>query len=86
MDERTKIKGSDFYETKDGMVEPTCELFEKWQKQGKPVKFVRMDSAGKNIKLENGAKERIGSSTSNLSSQRVTRLNRTIWQNWDLQF
>ena len=29
VDERTKIKTLDFFETKDGMVEPTCELFQK---------------------------------------------------------
>ena len=40
VDERTKIKISNFFETKDGMVEPTCKLFEKWQKQGKPMKFI----------------------------------------------
>ena len=30
VDERTQLKVSDFFETKNGMVEPTCELFYKW--------------------------------------------------------
>ena len=30
VDEKTQLKFSDFYETKIGMVEPTCELFSRW--------------------------------------------------------
>gem|GEM_PF-6951265 len=52
VDERTQLKVSDFFETKNGMVEPTCELFYKWKEKGMPVKIVRMDGAGENIKLK----------------------------------
>jgi hypothetical protein len=52
VDERTGLKFSDFYDTKDGMVEPTCENLSKWMKAGKPVKFLRLDDAGENKKLQ----------------------------------
>lgn len=52
VDERTKFKTSAFYDTKSGMIEPTCAQFEKNRYEGKPVKFVRCDNAGENIKLE----------------------------------
>jgi hypothetical protein len=32
MDERAKLKLSSFHEKKDGIVEPRCEQFHKWQK------------------------------------------------------
>ena len=50
VDERTQLKFSDFYQTKNGMVEPTCEKFHKWKEAGMPVKIVRMDGAGENMK------------------------------------
>ena len=28
---------SGYYDSKDGMVEPTCEQFNLWEKAGKPV-------------------------------------------------
>ena len=34
------------------MVEPTCELFNKWKEEIKPVKQLRCDNAGENISLE----------------------------------
>ena len=46
--EATGLKFSDFYETKDGMVGPTCQKMNQWMQQGKPVKVVRMDNAGEN--------------------------------------
>ena len=49
--EYTGLKFSDFFETKDGMVEPTCVKMNQWKQQGKPVKIVRMDNAGENLKL-----------------------------------
>jgi hypothetical protein len=52
VDEATNLKFSDFYETKNGMVEPTCELLNKWKQNGKIVKFMRMDNAGENRKLQ----------------------------------
>jgi hypothetical protein len=52
VDKRTQLKFSNFYPTKNGMVEPTCEQFQKWKQHGKPVKFVRMDNAGENKLLK----------------------------------
>jgi len=46
VDERTQMKFSGFFATKNGMVEPTCVQFQKWKDIGKPVKVVRMDNAG----------------------------------------
>ena len=34
------------------MVNPTCELFNKHKVQGRPIKIVRCDNGGENIKLE----------------------------------
>ena len=33
------------------MIEPTCEKFNVWNQNGKPVKVVRCDNAGENTKL-----------------------------------
>ena len=52
VDERTGMKFSDFFGKKNDMVEPTCELFQRWQNGGKPAKIVRMDNAGENKLLE----------------------------------
>ena len=52
VDEATNMKFSFFFATKNGMVEPTCELFHKWKQQGHVVQIVRMDNAGENRKLQ----------------------------------
>ena len=52
IDQRTGMKFSDFFATKNGMIEPTCENFFKWKEAGIPVKEVRCDNAGENTKLE----------------------------------
>jgi hypothetical protein len=52
VDELTGMKFSDFFDTKNGMIEPTCEQFHKWEQRDIPVKQVRCDNAGENIKLE----------------------------------
>ena len=39
-------------ETKGGIVEPTCVEFQKWKDTGKPMKFVHLDKAGKNMNLK----------------------------------
>jgi hypothetical protein len=49
--ERTGTKFTDFYETKAGMIEPTCAQLHRWKTRGHVVKFIRMDNAGKNIAL-----------------------------------
>ena len=56
VDERTELKWTNFYDTKDEMVEPTCEMFHKWKLEGKPVGIVRCDNAGENMKLKDQCK------------------------------
>ncbi|MGH7955289.1 MAG: reverse transcriptase domain-containing protein [Gloeomargaritales cyanobacterium] len=51
VDERTNLKFSNFFESKDGMVEPTCEQLGKWKNAGLKVKYIRLDNAGENKKL-----------------------------------
>ena len=52
VDEVTGKMWSDFSETKNGMVEPACELLNQLKARGLPIKVIRMDPAGENIKLE----------------------------------
>jgi hypothetical protein len=52
VNERTGMKFSDFYETKDGMIEPTCVQWNRWKDAGLAVKFVHLDNAGENTKLK----------------------------------
>jgi hypothetical protein len=40
VDEATRLKFSSFYDTKNSMVEPTCEMFHIWKLAGNPVKIV----------------------------------------------
>jgi hypothetical protein len=51
VDEKTQLKWSDFFKTKDEMVEPTCMLFKEWKDFGKPLTHLRMDNAGENMAL-----------------------------------
>jgi hypothetical protein len=55
VDERTKLKFTDFLETKNGMVELTCEKFHRWKEAGMPVKAVRLENAGENKALQKRA-------------------------------
>jgi hypothetical protein len=48
VDKATNLKLVYFYEHKNDMVEPLCELINKWKQHNKIVKFVRMDNAGEN--------------------------------------
>jgi hypothetical protein len=58
VDEKTQMKFVDFFETKNGMVEPTCEKFKLWEQHSHKVEVVRMDNGGENIKLESRAKSK----------------------------
>lgn len=51
-DRATKRKFSYFFAAKSDMVEPVCEQLQIWKDQGRPVKRIRMDNAGENMKLE----------------------------------
>jgi hypothetical protein len=50
------MKFSDFYETKNGMIEPTCVQWNHWKDAGLTVKFVCLDNAGENKKLKEHSK------------------------------
>ena len=52
VDKQSTLKFSDFYDTKNGMVEATCMKFNRWKQTGKAVKYLRMDNAGENKVLE----------------------------------
>ena len=52
VDERTGLKVSDFYATKDRMVDPTCDTLNRWKQAGKPVKYLRCNNAGENKLLQ----------------------------------
>jgi len=52
VDERTQMKFSDFYSTKNEMVEPTCEFFNKLKNEDMPVKYLRCDNGGENLLLK----------------------------------
>jgi hypothetical protein len=52
VDERTQMKFSLFCETKDGMVIPTLDQLVRWNKSGMHVKYIRLDNAGENKKLQ----------------------------------
>eukprot|EP00980_Cylindrotheca_fusiformis_P010432 scaffold2318_cov88-Cylindrotheca_fusiformis.AAC.1 len=55
VDEITQLKMSGFFDTKNGMVEPTCEMLQQLKADGIVVKYVRMDNAGENLKFEQRA-------------------------------
>ncbi len=60
VDERTGMKFSDFYDTKDAMIEPTCSQLHRWKANGHGVKYIRLDNAGENLALEKEATAVIG--------------------------
>ena len=51
VDEFSGMEFSDFYESKNGTIEPKCEIFEKEKHIGHRVKFVRCDNAGEKPNL-----------------------------------
>ena len=55
VDDRSDMGFLKFFETKDGMVEPTLEQWNKWKKAGNEVKIVRLDNAGENKTLQKRA-------------------------------
>ena len=58
VDEQTQLKFSDFFSSKNGMVEPTCQKLHAWRSNGMGVKQIRLDNAGENkslIKRANGS-------------------------------
>ena len=55
IDKFSERKSYDFYDTKNDMIGPKYERFQKWDKNCRPETFVRCDHAGKYTKLEKGA-------------------------------
>ena len=55
VDKSTCKKWCDFTDKKSGMVESTCEFLHKSKARGMPILIIRLDSAGKNHKLEKRA-------------------------------
>jgi hypothetical protein len=52
VDERTQLNFSDFFDTKNGMVEETCEQLHRWKESGRGAKIIRLDNAGENKLLQ----------------------------------
>lgn len=52
VDRSTGKKWINFTSTKKGMVEPTCEWMNKMKSLGTPIRAIRMDPGGENIKLK----------------------------------
>eukprot|EP00957_Ditylum_brightwellii_P111860 8531518-Ditylum_brightwellii.AAC.1 len=52
VEERTVMKWTAFFQTKNGMIGPACIKLNKWKHGGKPIKYIRLDNAGKNKALE----------------------------------
>jgi hypothetical protein len=52
VDERTQLKSSDIFDTKNGMVEETCEQLHRWKESGRGAKIIRLDNAGENQLLQ----------------------------------
>jgi hypothetical protein len=52
VDERTQLKFSDFFDTKNGMVEETCEQLRRWKESGRGADIIRLDNAGENKLLQ----------------------------------
>jgi hypothetical protein len=50
------LKFSKFYETKNGMIEPTCEQLSKWAQEGYGIEAIRMDNAKENKALQKRCK------------------------------
>ena len=51
VDDYSELANGDFFDPKDGMVRPTCELFHLWKQAGMPVKVLRCDNGGENYIL-----------------------------------
>jgi hypothetical protein len=52
VDQRSALEFTQFYQTKDGMVEPTCQLLNKWKQENMPAKYVCLDNGGDNKLLQ----------------------------------
>ena len=78
VDERTDMKWRTFHKAKSDIVKPTCEEFYRWKQEGKPVKNVRCDNAGKKS-CKNSSRVLTGRSKWTLNTLHKTHLNKTVW-------
>jgi hypothetical protein len=46
------MKFSDFFDTKNGMVEEMCQQLYRWKESGRGAKIIRLDNAGENKFLQ----------------------------------
>ena len=53
--EAMQLKFVHFFDTKDGMVEPKCELLSSWKRSGCRVDIMQLDNANENVLLQNRA-------------------------------
>ena len=53
-DELSQNKFSNFYATKNGMIEPTCERLYRWKFGGEEIGKFRCNNAEENKKLQKG--------------------------------
>jgi hypothetical protein len=56
VDEMSGFKCSAFFETKDGMIDYMCNLMHSEAERGHPIRVLRQDNAGENVKLVKIAK------------------------------
>jgi hypothetical protein len=52
VDERTQLNISDFFNTKNRMVEETCEQLFRWKESGRGAEIIRLDNAGEKKLLQ----------------------------------
>ena len=50
--EKGQLKFVQFFESKNVMVEPTCEHLSRWKQAGHPVQVICLDNAGENKLLQ----------------------------------
>ena len=63
VDESTHLKFSNFYQTKNGMIEPSCVLISNLCNQSIVTKYVRLDNAGEKKASKNTPTEISGNLT-----------------------
>ena len=80
VDKWTQLKFSDFFDTKNGMIEPTCEKLQKWKQAGNLLSMYVLIMQVKILLYKSELKVQIGSWVSTLNILLGTLLNRTILQ------
>ena len=80
VDECTEMKFSDFFVKKSDMVEPTCQQLQKWKQAGLGAKFIRLDNAGENKKLQQRAESADWKLDINVEFTARNTPQQTVWQ------